>query len=83
MPNRYQVFRRARQAPAEAASAVTAPLIAGIVGGLAWAAGAEAWAWLSPMRRKQERAMSEDPASEIYEGEFYEVDTDDYEDEGE
>jgi len=39
--------------------------------------------WLSPMRRKQERAISEDPASEIYEGEFYEVDTDEYEDEGE
>ena len=51
--SRYQAIRRAKQAAPLAASSVVGPLVAGIVGGLAWAAGAEAWAWISPMRRRE------------------------------
>ena len=38
-------------------------LVAGVVGGLAFAAGSEAWAWLSPMRRRQEAIEGGQPGA--------------------
>ena len=77
--SRYQAIRRAKQAAPLAASSVVGPLVAGIVGGLAWAAGAEAWAWISPMRRRELEGQIDDPAREIHEEEIGMVDPD-YED---
>jgi len=77
--SRYQAIRRAKQAAPLAASSVVGPLVAGIVGGLAWAAGAEAWAWISPMRRRELEVQIDDPAREMYEEEIGMVDPD-YED---
>jgi len=47
-------------------------LVAGVVGGLAFAAGSEAWAWLSPMRRRQEAIEGEQPGA-MAEGEAFET----------
>ena len=77
--SRYQAIRRAKQAAPLAVSSVVGPLVAGIVGGLAWAAGAEAWAWISPMRRRELERQIDDPAREMYEEEIGMVDPD-YED---
>ena len=44
-------------------------LVAGVVGGLAFAAGSEAWAWLSPMRRRQEAIEGGQPGA-MADGEF-------------
>ena len=44
-------------------------LVAGVVGGLAFAAGSEAWAWLSPMRRRQE-AIEGGQTGAMGDGEF-------------
>jgi len=46
-------------------------LVAGVVGGLAFAAGSEAWAWLSPMRRRQEAIEGGQPS--MAEGEAFET----------
>ena len=77
--SRYQAIRRAKQAAPLAASSVVGPLVAGIVGGLAWAAGAEAWAWISPMRRRELERQIDDPAREMYENEIEILDLDDEE----
>ena len=47
-------------------------LVAGVVGGLAFAAGSEAWAWLSPMRRRQEAIEGGQPGA-MAEGEAFET----------
>ena len=47
-------------------------LVAGVVGGLAFAAGSEAWAWLSPMRRRQE-AIEGGQHGAMAEGEAFET----------
>jgi len=47
-------------------------LVAGVVGGLAFAAGSEAWAWLSPMRRRQE-AIEGGQSGAMAEGEAFET----------
>ena len=77
--SRYQAIRRAKQAAPLAVSSVVGPLVAGIVGGLAWAAGAEAWAWISPMRRRELERQIDDPAREMYENEIEILDLDDEE----
>ncbi len=58
MIHRYKIDPKRAAQVREQGSVVLAPLIAGIVGGLAWAAGAEAWSWISPMRRR-DQAQSE------------------------
>ncbi len=54
MIHRYKIDPKRAAQVREQGSVVLAPLIAGIVGGLAWAAGAEAWSWISPMRRRDQ-----------------------------
>ena len=52
---------------------IVGPLVAGIVGGLAWAAGAEAWSWISPMRRKEQRDLENLEQSSFEEFEDVEI----------
>ena len=47
-------------------------IVAGVVGGLAFSAGSEAWAWLSPMRRRQEAIEGGQPGA-MAEGEAFET----------
>jgi hypothetical protein len=54
MIHRYKIDPKRAAQVREQGSVLMAPLIAGIVGGLAWAAGAEAWSWISPMRRRDQ-----------------------------
>ncbi len=59
MIHRYKIDPKRAPQVREQGSLVLAPLIAGIVGGLAWAAGGEAWSWISPMRRREQRAQED------------------------
>jgi hypothetical protein len=59
--HRYKIDPKRAAQVREQGSVVLAPLIAGIVGGLAWAAGAEAWSWISPMRRRDQGQGETDP----------------------
>jgi len=61
MIHRYKIDPKRAAQVREQGSVVLAPLIAGIVGGLAWAAGAEAWSWISPMRRRDQAQSETDP----------------------
>ena len=65
MIHRYKIDPKKAAELKEQGSVVLAPLIAGIVGGLAWAAGAEAWSWISPMRRREQREQEQiEPSTE-------------------
>ena len=66
--SRYQK----RRAMSDGGVNVLEALVAGVVGGLAFAAGSEAWAWLSPMRRRQEAIEGGQPGS-VSEGEAFET----------
>ncbi len=59
MIHRYKIDPKRAAQVKEQGSVVLAPLIAGIVGGLAWAGGGEAWSWISPMRRRAQRAQED------------------------
>ncbi len=72
MTNRYTV-RRQRADLEQASGMIVGPLVAGIVGGLAWAAGAEAWSWISPMRRKEQRDLENLEQSSFEEFEDVEI----------
>ena len=64
--SRYQK----RRAMSDGGVNVLEALVAGVVGGLAFAAGSEAWAWLSPMRRRQEAIEGGQPGAAMGDGEF-------------
>ena len=66
--SRYQK----RRAMSDGGVNVLEALVAGVVGGLAFAAGSEAWAWLSPMRRRQEAIEGGQPGA-VSEGEAFET----------